>query len=62
MINVMIADDEEVIRRGLEKITSRMEIDVHVIGSYGNGLEALGTFRKVIPGGYRSAYYRYQNA
>ncbi|WP_440961738.1 response regulator transcription factor [Paenibacillus nitricinens] len=40
MINVMIADDEEVIRRGLEKITSRMELNVHVIGSYGNGLEA----------------------
>lgn len=40
MINIMIADDEEVIRRGLEKITSRMELEVQVIGSYGNGAEA----------------------
>lgn len=40
MIKVMIVDDEEVIRRGLEKITSRMDLDVEVIGSYGNGLEA----------------------
>lgn len=40
VIKVMIADDEEVIRRGLEKITSRMDLDVEVIGSHGNGLEA----------------------
>lgn len=40
MIRIMIADDEEVIRRGLEKITSRMDVEVEVIGSYGNGLEA----------------------
>ncbi|WP_310832236.1 response regulator transcription factor [Paenibacillus pedocola] len=40
MIRVMIADDEEVIRRGLEKITSRMDLEVKVIGSHGNGLEA----------------------
>ncbi|GGG12668.1 DNA-binding response regulator [Paenibacillus albidus] len=40
MIKIMIADDEEVIRRGLEKITSRMDLEVEVIGSYGNGLEA----------------------
>ncbi len=40
MIRVMIADDEEVIRRGLEKITSRMDLEVEVIGSHGNGLEA----------------------
>lgn len=40
MINIMIADDEEVIRRGLEKISSKMDLDVNVIGSYGNGAEA----------------------
>ncbi|UQZ35688.1 DNA-binding response regulator [Paenibacillus sp. PK3_47] len=40
MIKVMIADDEEVIRRGLEKIASRMDLDVEVIGSHGNGQEA----------------------
>ncbi|WP_342565655.1 response regulator [Paenibacillus sp. FSL R7-0345] len=40
MIRIMIADDEEVIRRGLEKITSRMDLEVEVIGSHGNGMEA----------------------
>lgn len=40
MINVVIADDEEIIRRGLTKITSRMDFEVNVIGSYGNGKEA----------------------
>lgn len=40
VIRIMIADDEEVIRRGLEKIASRMDVEVRVIGSYGNGLEA----------------------
>ncbi len=40
MINVVIADDEEVIRKGLTKITSRMDLEVNVIGSYGNGKEA----------------------
>lgn len=47
MINVMIADDEEVIRRGLEKITSRMDLDVHVIGSYGNGMDAWENLEKL---------------
>lgn len=45
MIRVMIADDEEVIRRGLEKITSRMDLEVKVIGSYGNGVEAWNHLR-----------------
>ncbi|WP_235218470.1 response regulator [Paenibacillus sp. FSL R7-269] len=40
VIRIMIADDEEVIRRGLEKIASKMDVEVRVIGSYGNGLEA----------------------
>lgn len=40
VIRIMIADDEEVIRRGLEKIASRMDLEVSVTGSYGNGLEA----------------------
>ncbi|MEK5023302.1 MULTISPECIES: response regulator transcription factor [Paenibacillus] len=49
MIKVMIADDEEVIRRGLEKITSRMDLEVEVIGSYGNGQEAWGHLSKLAP-------------
>lgn len=47
VIRVMIADDEEVIRRGLEKITSRMDLEVEVIGSYGNGLEAWNHLREL---------------
>ncbi|MHA6531435.1 response regulator transcription factor [Paenibacillus sp. BAC0078] len=47
MIKVMIADDEEVIRRGLEKITSRMDLEVKVIGSYGNGAEAWNHLREL---------------
>ena len=47
MIKVMIADDEEVIRRGLEKITSRMDLEVQVIGSYGNGMEAWNHLREL---------------
>lgn len=43
----MIADDEEVIRRGLEKIASRMDLGVQVIGSYGNGLEAWNHLQKL---------------
>lgn len=49
MIKVMIADDEEVIRRGLEKITSRMDLEVEVIGSYGNGQEAWGHLSTLAP-------------
>ncbi|WP_151737785.1 response regulator transcription factor [Paenibacillus tengchongensis] len=50
MIKVMIADDEEVIRRGLEKITTRMDLQVHVVGSYGNGLEAWNQLQALTPG------------
>ncbi|WP_150274572.1 response regulator transcription factor [Paenibacillus tepidiphilus] len=49
MIKVMIADDEEVIRRGLEKITTRMDLQVQVIGSYGNGLEAWNHLQTLTP-------------
>lgn len=47
VIRIMIADDEEVIRRGLEKIASRMDLEVQVIGSYGNGLEAWNHLQKL---------------
>ncbi|MCR2806090.1 response regulator transcription factor [Paenibacillus soyae] len=36
----MIVDDEEMIRRGLNKILSNMGLDINVIGSYGNGQDA----------------------
>ncbi|WP_340022152.1 response regulator [Paenibacillus sp. FSL K6-1096] len=47
VIRIMIADDEEVIRRGLEKIASRMDLEVKVIGSYGNGHEAWNHLQKL---------------
>lgn len=40
-MNVVLVDDEAFIRLGLEKIMSKMGLDVHVVGSYGNGSEAL---------------------
>ncbi|WP_136607253.1 response regulator transcription factor [Paenibacillus dokdonensis] len=49
-MNIMIVDDEEVIRLGLEKIISRMDLDVKVIGSYGNGMDALNQLSKTDPG------------
>ncbi|MGN7359166.1 response regulator transcription factor [Paenibacillus sp. SAF-054] len=49
-MNIMIVDDEEVIRLGLEKIMSRMDLDIKVVGSYGNGLEALNQLLKTEPG------------
>jgi two-component system, response regulator YesN len=39
-MKVMIVDDEEMIRRGLEKILGKMGLDIEVVGSYGNGMEA----------------------
>ncbi|WP_237392015.1 response regulator transcription factor [Paenibacillus dendrobii] len=46
----MIVDDEEVIRLGLEKIISKMDLDVTVIGSFGNGMDALNQLSKYNPG------------
>lgn len=39
-MKVMIVDDEELIRRGLEKILGKMGLGIDVIGSFGNGMEA----------------------
>jgi two-component system response regulator YesN len=39
-MNIIIADDEEFIRLGLQKILGRMELDIRVLGSYANGLDA----------------------
>ncbi|MDQ6421207.1 response regulator [Paenibacillus sp. LHD-117] len=39
-MKVIIADDEEMIRRGLAKILGNMGLDVEIVGSYSNGLDA----------------------
>lgn len=49
-MKIIIADDEEVIRLGLEKIMSKMDLDIQVIGSYGNGMDALTHISKLDTG------------
>jgi two-component system response regulator YesN len=46
-MKIMIVDDEEMIRLGIEKILSRMGLDIEIIGSYGNGLEAMTAIGKL---------------
>ncbi|WP_127486043.1 response regulator [Paenibacillus ehimensis] len=41
MLRIMIADDEERIRLGLEKIIQKESEDYEIVGSYANGLEIL---------------------
>jgi two-component system response regulator YesN len=40
-LNIVLLDDEEVIRQGMEKILSKSELNLQIIGSYSNGLTAL---------------------
>src|SRR5689334_625918 len=49
-MNVMIVDDEEWIRHGLQKILSRMELEVTVVASCGNGMEAVTELSAMRPG------------
>ncbi|WP_159886592.1 response regulator [Paenibacillus puerhi] len=46
-MRLMIADDEDNIRMGLEKMLSRMELNIEVIGSHANGMEALSHLHKL---------------
>jgi two-component system, response regulator YesN len=46
-MNVMIVDDEQVIRLGLEKIMSRLELDIEIVGSHSNGMDALAQLSKL---------------
>ncbi|RED75723.1 response regulator transcription factor [Cohnella phaseoli] len=41
MLNVMIVDDEERIRLGIEKILSRYGGEIQIAGSYANGADAM---------------------
>ena len=49
-MQIMLVDDEEIIRLGLSKIISQMELDAVIIGSYGNGLDALNHLTRLNPG------------
>ncbi|WP_138755300.1 response regulator transcription factor [Paenibacillus sinopodophylli] len=46
-MNIIIADDEEFIRLGLQKILTKMDLDIHVIGSYSNGMDAWAHISKL---------------
>ena len=49
-MNVMIVDDEELIRLGIAKILGKSEISVQIAGLYANGLEASAAMSKLQPG------------
>jgi YesN/AraC family two-component response regulator len=40
-LNILLVDDEEVIRLGMEKILSKSELTLQIVGSYPNGRSAL---------------------
>lgn len=46
-MNIIIVDDEELIRRGLEKILKQMNLGVEIVGSYGNGMDAWAHIAKL---------------
>ncbi|CAM4414815.1 YesN/AraC family two-component response regulator [Paenibacillus endophyticus] len=46
-MNIIIADDEEFIRLGLQKILTKMDLDIQVIGSYSNGMDAWAHISKL---------------
>jgi DNA-binding NarL/FixJ family response regulator len=47
-IRIMLVEDHQVVRQGLVALLSTME-DLEIVGSVGDGLEAIETFRKVEP-------------
>lgn len=46
-MNVIIVDDESMIRAGVEKMISRMDMNISVIGSYSNGFDALSHVNRI---------------
>ncbi|EFM09937.1 two component transcriptional regulator, AraC family [Paenibacillus curdlanolyticus YK9] len=50
-MKVMIVDDEEMIRLGLEKIMSKLHPNLSVVGSYSNGAVAWDNFAKLYSDG-----------
>ncbi|MFD2670885.1 response regulator [Marinicrinis sediminis] len=46
-MRMIIVDDEDFIRLGMEKILSKMDMDIDIIGSYSNGMDALNHLSKL---------------
>jgi two-component system response regulator YesN len=49
LLNILLVDDEEVIRRGIEKILMKSELNLQIAGSYSSGLMALTEIDKLNP-------------
>ncbi|SFE78074.1 two-component system, response regulator YesN [Paenibacillus catalpae] len=49
MLSIMIIDDEDLIRRGLEKIISKLNEEYVVVGSFSNGFEASQELDRLAP-------------
>ncbi|TCM95654.1 two-component system response regulator YesN [Paenibacillus sp. BK033] len=49
MLSIMIIDDEDLIRRGLEKIISKLNEEYLVVGSFSNGFEASQELDRLTP-------------
>ena len=47
-IRIMLVEDHQVVRQGLVALLSTMD-DLEIVGSVGDGLEAIEVFRKVEP-------------
>lgn len=47
-IRIMLVEDHQVVRQGLAALLSTME-DLEIVGSVGDGLDAIETFRKIQP-------------
>jgi DNA-binding NarL/FixJ family response regulator len=47
-IRIMLVEDHQVVRQGLVALLSTMD-DLEIVGSVGDGLEAIETFRKIQP-------------
>ncbi|WP_276357748.1 response regulator [Cohnella caldifontis] len=49
MLNLMIVDDEQRIRTGLERVLSKLPVPLNIAGSYANGMDALTAALRMDP-------------
>jgi two-component system response regulator YesN len=50
MLNIAIVDDEDRIRRGIEKVLERIDVPNRLIGSFGSSLDAFATIASLTDG------------